>query len=76
MLADPVVVYDGIWVASLSADVLPQPLAPDPFLPLHAQRQAGLPAASAAGRRAEAQALLAAWRRGTRGAGAVRAGAR
>ncbi len=65
MLADPVVVYDGIWVASLSADVLPQPLAPDPFLPLHAQRQAGLPAASAAGRRAEAQALLAAWRRST-----------
>jgi ATP-dependent helicase/nuclease subunit B len=65
MLADPVVLYDGIWVASLSADVLPQPLAPDPFLPLHAQRQAGLPAASVSGRRAEAQGLLAAWRRST-----------
>jgi probable DNA repair protein len=65
MLADPVVAYDGIWVASLSADVLPQPLTPDPFLPLHAQRDKGVPQASAAGRRAEAQAWLAAWRRGT-----------
>ncbi|HYL02422.1 MAG TPA: PD-(D/E)XK nuclease family protein [Steroidobacteraceae bacterium] len=64
MLADPVVVYDGIWVGSLSADVLPLPVAPDPFLALRAQLEAGVPEASAAGRRAQAQALLAAWRRG------------
>jgi ATP-dependent helicase/nuclease subunit B len=66
VLADPVVIYDGIWVGSLAADQLPQPPAPDPFLPLHAQRAAGIPEASAAGRRAQADALLAAWRRGAR----------
>jgi probable DNA repair protein len=65
MLADPVVIYDGIWVGSLSADVLPQPVAPDPFLPLRGQIEAGVPEASAAGRRLQAQALLAAWRLGT-----------
>lgn len=62
MLADPVVVYDGIWVGSLSADALPMPPAPDPFLSLAAQVAAGVPEASASGRRAQAQALLAAWR--------------
>ena len=61
VLSDPVVIYDGIWVASLSADVLPQPVKPDPFLPLRAQVEAGLPQASAAGRRAQAHTLLAAW---------------
>lgn len=65
VLADPVVRYDGIWVARLGADVLPAPLAPDPFLPLPAQVRAGLPQAGAAARRAQAQALLRAWRRGT-----------
>ncbi len=63
VLADPVVHYDGIWVAGLSADVLPAPLAPDPFLPLEAQRQRGLPQASPAARREQALALLRAWRR-------------
>ncbi len=61
-LADPVLEYDGLWVAGLSADVLPQPLAPDPFLPAAAQRAAGIPAASPAGRQAEALRLLAAFR--------------
>jgi ATP-dependent helicase/nuclease subunit B len=64
MLADPVVIYDGIWVGSLSADVLPQPVAPDPFLPLRAQLEAGIAQASAAGRRSQARALLGAWRLG------------
>lgn len=64
-LADPIVVYDGIWVGGLSADVLPMPVAPDAFLPLQAQLAAGMAEASAAGRRAQAQALLAAWRRTT-----------
>ncbi|MBS0376991.1 MAG: PD-(D/E)XK nuclease family protein [Proteobacteria bacterium] len=61
VLADPVIGYDGIWVAGLTADVLPKPAAPDPFLPLAAQRTAGLAQASEAGRRAEAQRLLTRW---------------
>jgi ATP-dependent helicase/nuclease subunit B len=63
-LADPVVVYDGIWVAGLSAQVLPQPVHPDPFLPLNAQLAAAVPAASAAAREAQAQALLRSWQAG------------
>ena len=66
VLSDPVAVYDGIWVASLSADVLPQPVTPDPFLSLRAQVEAGVPQASAAGRRAQARALLTAWTAGSR----------
>jgi len=61
MLADPVVTYDGIWVAGLHSDVLPQPVQPDPFLPLPLQLRAGIPASSAAGRLQEARALLGAW---------------
>ena len=59
---DPVMRYDGVWVAGLSADSFPQPVAPDPFLPLPAQIAAGWPAASASGRLQEARALIAAWR--------------
>ena len=61
---DPVVRYDGLWVAGLHAEAFPQPVAPDPFLPLPAQIAAGWPAATAAGRLQEARALLAAWRAG------------
>jgi ATP-dependent helicase/nuclease subunit B len=64
-LADPVVLYDGIWVAGLHAEAFPQPVQPDPFLPLPAQIAAGIPAASAAGRLAEARGLLTAWRAAT-----------
>ncbi len=53
-LADPVVLYDGIWVAGLHAEAFPQPVQPDPFLPLPVQIAAGIPAASAGGRLAEA----------------------
>ncbi len=60
--ADPVVRYDGLWVAGLNAEAFPQPVAPDPFLPLAAQVAAGWPAATAAGRLEEARALVAAWR--------------
>ncbi len=63
-LADPVVQYDGIWVAGLHAEVFPRPVQPDPFLPLPVQVAAGIPAACAAGRLAQARALLAAWQRG------------
>ena len=65
LLADPVVIYDGVWVGSLAAGELPQPPAPDPFLPLAAQLAAGVPEASVAGRRAQGDALLTAWRRST-----------
>lgn len=61
-LVDPIVQYDGIWVAGLHADTWPQPVQSDPFLPLDAQIEAGVQAASAPGRAAEAQALMAAWR--------------
>ncbi|MGH8301427.1 MAG: PD-(D/E)XK nuclease family protein, partial [Steroidobacteraceae bacterium] len=59
---DPVVRYDGVWVAGLDAERFPQPVAPDPFLPLTSQIAAGWPAATAAGRLEEARALMAAWR--------------
>lgn len=65
MLADPVVSYDGIWVAGLNAEAFPQAVQPDPFLPLEAQLAAQVPAASAAGRLAQARSLLSAWRAGT-----------
>ena len=61
-LADPVVRYDGVWVAGLHAQAFPEPVAPDPFLPLAAQLRSGWPAACASGRLAEARSLLAAWR--------------
>jgi ATP-dependent helicase/nuclease subunit B len=60
-LADPVVDYDGMWVAGLHADVFPQPVQPNPFLPLAAQRAAAVPAASAEGRIRLARELLRAW---------------
>jgi ATP-dependent helicase/nuclease subunit B len=63
-LSAPVVRYDAIWVAGLHAEAFPQPVQPDPFLPLAAQLTAGVPAASAAGRLAEADALLKSWREG------------
>lgn len=59
--ADPIVRYDGIWVAGLHADAWPQPVQPDPFLPLAKQIAAGIPAASATGRAEEARTLMAAW---------------
>jgi ATP-dependent helicase/nuclease subunit B len=62
MLADPIVRYDGIWVAQMHADVFPQALAPDPFVPVAAQRAAGVPAASSEVRLAQARTLLGAWR--------------
>ena len=60
--AAPVVHYDGLWIAGLHAEAFPEPVQPDPFLPLASQLAAGVPAASAAGRLAEARALLASWR--------------
>ena len=61
-LEDPIVRYDGIWVAGLDAGTWPQPLQINPFLPVAVQRAAGIPAASAQGRTAQARALMLAWR--------------
>ena len=61
LLCDPIAHYDGIWVAGLNAEAWPQSVQPDPFLPLQAQRTAGVPAASAAGRLEQARELMAAW---------------
>jgi ATP-dependent helicase/nuclease subunit B len=62
---DPIVRYDGIWVTDQRAERWPAAVWRDPFIPVHAQLAAGVPAASATGRLAEARALLARWRNGT-----------
>ncbi|MGD9599870.1 MAG: PD-(D/E)XK nuclease family protein [Steroidobacteraceae bacterium] len=62
---DPVVRYDGIWVAGLTADAWPAPPLSDAFVPQVALREAGATTASPAGRLAGAQANLAAWRAAT-----------
>lgn len=60
-LGDPIVGYDGIWVAGLAETRWPEAPRLDPFLPAALQREAGLPGASAALRMAEAEAQRQAW---------------
>ena len=62
---DPLVRYDGVWVAGLDAGQWPPPPRPDVFIPLRLQVAAGIPAASAAGQSARARESLAAWRAAT-----------
>ncbi len=62
---DPIVRYDGIWVAGLDGAQWPPPPKPDVFIPLHLQVAAGVPWASAAGQTRAARASLAAWRAAT-----------
>jgi ATP-dependent helicase/nuclease subunit B len=59
---DPIVRYDGVWVAGLDAAQWPAPPRPDVFIPFVLQVQAGIPAASAAGQTRIARASLTAWR--------------
>jgi probable DNA repair protein len=60
-LVDPIVHYDGIWVAGLHAERWPPAARMNPFIPLDAQRQAGL---ARPGRPLEeARALLGMWQR-------------
>ena len=61
--AHPVVRYSGIWVCRCTADRWPEPLSPDPFIPLALQRAVGMASASAAGQLLRAQTELLAWRR-------------
>ena len=62
---DPVVRYDGIWVAGLDAAQWPPAPRPDVFIPLRLQVAAGVPWASAAAQTTAAKASLAAWRSST-----------
>jgi ATP-dependent helicase/nuclease subunit B len=61
-LDDPIVRYDGIWVAGLSAEVWPPAARADALLPLILQREAGVPEASAAGQLDLAQLRMQCWR--------------
>jgi probable DNA repair protein len=62
---DPIVRFDGIWVAGLDAVQWPPPPRPDVFIPLRLQNAAGIPTASAAGQTRRARESLAAWRAAT-----------
>lgn len=60
-LDDPIVRYDGIWVAGLSAETWPPAAQPDPLLPALLQRDAGVPEASAAGQLSLALQRMRQW---------------
>ena len=62
---DPVVRYDGIWVAGVSADAWPPRPRPDPFIPWPLQQAAGVIAATADSCAQRARAEYAAWRAAT-----------
>jgi len=62
-LEDPIVRYDGIWVAGLSADAWPGPAQTDPLLPASLTRLAELPGSTPARKLAEARHLQALWSR-------------
>jgi probable DNA repair protein len=62
---DPVVRYDGIWVAGLDSAQWPPPPRPDVFIPLGLQVDAGIPWASALAQTAAARRSLAHWRAAT-----------
>lgn len=61
-LEDPLVRYDGIWVAGLSSEVWPPPAMPDPLLPLSLQYSTGIPAATTEGQSRLARQLQERWR--------------
>jgi ATP-dependent helicase/nuclease subunit B len=65
-LDDPIVCYDGIWVAGLSADVWPAAARPDPLLPWVQQRDAALPEASADGQMQLALQRMRQWQQRAR----------
>ena len=60
---DPLVDYDGIWVAGLSAESWPVPPRADPFVPIAAQRAAGFQPASAQGQLDAARQAMGTWQR-------------
>jgi ATP-dependent helicase/nuclease subunit B len=62
-LDDPIVRYDGVWIAGLSAEVWPPAAQPDPLLPQLLQREAGVPEASADGQLRLAIERMLQWQR-------------
>jgi probable DNA repair protein len=60
-LDDPIVRYDGIWVAGLTADAWPRPVQPNALIPATVQRTARLPGSAPARTLAAARALQALW---------------
>ena len=61
-IEDPLIHYDGIWVAGMNAERWPPAPMPDPFIPIAVQRQAGIVPASPQGQLGAAQEAMAAWR--------------
>ena len=59
-------IYDGIWVAGLSAAAWPQALHPDPLVPWGLQRAAGMPGADPATPLQRAERALQRWRSASR----------
>ncbi len=64
-LADPIVSYDGIWVAGLTAAAWPQALHPDPMIPWAIQRAIGMPGADPQAPLRQAERALQHWRAAT-----------
>lgn len=62
-LDDPIVHYDGIWVAGLTAELWPQAARPDPLIPWAVQQSAAMPMASPAGTLGLAVQALRHWQR-------------
>jgi len=62
-LEDPIVHYDGVWVAGLSADAWPPAARPDPLIPLALQYSAGMPGVSAAAQLQRSRELQQQWQR-------------
>jgi probable DNA repair protein len=60
-LDDPIVRYDGIWVAGLTAAVLPAAARTDALLPLSLQRQARMPGTDPSAEPRRALRLLRHW---------------
>ncbi len=65
-LDDPIVRYDGIWIAGLTADAWPAAPHPDPLIPMALQLAANIPEATTAGQRQLAIAALQRWERAAR----------
>jgi ATP-dependent helicase/nuclease subunit B len=55
--------FDAVWVMGLDASRLPEPVNPDPLLPLAMQRAAKVPEASAEGVMQQSRARLRRWTR-------------
>jgi len=62
-LDDPIVHYDAIWVAGMTAEAWPQAARPDPLIPWALQQAAAMPMASPAGMLQAAELALQHWRR-------------